>query len=153
MKIYNLFFFIIVLFVMSCEEPTISTHNFTDQQILAKNLDGSWGMASNIQTGDGVSTEILENLVITFTVDDDGNPDSFLAEGANNVFNDQLGKWNWLDANTLTKIVLTGNRPVSAFNILDFNNNNILTISFVVNTVGGGRLKGIGNYRVTLQRL
>ncbi len=151
MKIYNLLFFMVALLFMGCEDTKVSTHDFSEQQIVAKNLDGSWGNASNIRTGNGVPIGILENLLITFTVDADGNPDSFLAEGANKVFTDQLGTWQWFDRDTLTKIALSGERPVNVFNInLD---NNKLTLSFDVDTPGGGRQMGIGSYTVTLTRL
>ncbi len=135
----------------SCEEEKIYTHEFTEQQIAAKNLAGSWGQPYNIITPPTMPATLLDKVIVLFTVDEQGNPDGFLAENAADVFSENPGTWTWAEGGSTTDIVLSGVSPVSAITV-KMESPTRINLSFEV-TSANGRVQGLGSYQVSLVKL
>lgn len=152
MKKYTILLLAIASFAMSCTEDKLSVHEFTDQQIAAKNLAGDWGAAFNIVAPDIESADAIRLLTLLFTVDEEGNPDKFLSDGSLSTFGNKTGSWAWANSDTTTDVVLTEVGPITSFTISYSDNIDTITILFnAVNAAGRG--DAIGSYQVSFQRL
>ncbi len=113
--LYTVLLFSAILFV-SCEEQTIYEGNFDEQQISAKSLNGTWESPKDVKTPDNVPKSIISKLRIVFTVDENGMPNEFFSEGANDVFKTASGTWSFIN-NDVTMISLIGIEPIKEFEI------------------------------------
>lgn len=152
MKKYTTLLLVIALMATGCTEDELATHEFTKQQIAAKNLAGDWGAAYNIEAPDVESADALRNLTMLFTVDENGNPDKFLSDGSLSTFGNKTGNWAWADGNSTSDVVLSEVGPITTFSISY--SDNIDTITILFNAVNAtGRVASVGNYEVSFQRL
>lgn len=152
MKRYTTLLLVFALFLAGCTEDKLSVHDFTDQQIAAKNLAGDWGGAFNIVAPFIESADAVRDLTMLFTVDADGNPDKFLSDGSLSVFGNATGTWAWTDGTTTSDVVLTEIGPISAFAIRYADDIDTITILFdAVNNPG--RTNGVGSYEISFRRL
>ena len=153
MKRYTVLTLIIAsMLVMGCNEDELATHDFTEQQIAAKNLAGDWGAAFNIVAPDIESADAVRGLTMLFTVDENGDPDKFLSDGSLSTFGNKTGTWAWANNSTTTDVVLTEVGPITEFSISYSDNIDTITIFFNA-TTEAGRGNAIGGYQISFQRL
>jgi len=153
MEMKNIKYTIILLlsiFLFACEEETIYESNFDEQQIIAKNLSGTWEMPIDVSTPIDVPKSIISGLRLVFTVDENGMPNKFFSEGAPDVFNVAEGTWSFPE-NDVTKIALEGIAPISAFDI-DTSVTNRLKLSFNSTWRDTEGNSGEGLFEVTMLR-
>lgn len=149
-KIVIVFMFTCSVLFIGCEKETIYESNFSEVQITAKNLSGTWISPFDIKTPDNVPKSIFKNLRIVFTVDNNGLPDKFFCEGANDIFKSGIGKWDFIN-NNVKQIYLDGIGPISAFNI-DTSTINRLKIWFTTTWEDSKGNSGKGLFEATLMR-
>ena len=126
------FLLLIVAFTIGgCEDDKLLEYDFTNQQLAAKQLVGTWSEVSNIETPIGVPTTIFKGITVFFSVDKEGNPRQFRTEGSNTVFvSGQNSTWEWADTQTITNVLLEDVEPISKITV-DTSVIDRLTIAFV----------------------
>ena len=138
-------------FLTSCkkDDPT----PLTAQQDAAKKLSVTWGAAEVLEAPIPNASGTLSNLVLTFTATSNFTPDAFSATGAPGFFTtSSSSKWNWAGTGGATEIVLTAVSPVQGFMVEELTINN-LTISFTLSGPIGGRVAGVGQYKVRFTKM
>jgi len=139
-----------ITFLWGCDEQKIYESNLDAQQVIAKNLSGTWESPVEVKTPENVPKSIISKLRLVFTVDENGLPDKFFSEGAQDVFNVGSGTWNFRE-DDLTKIVLEGIKPIMDFNI-DTSVTNRLRLWFTTTWRDTNGNSGEGLFEVTMKR-
>ena len=145
---------ILLLSVTMCKEPQITEYdlNLTDQQKATVSMRGVWGQPSDIVLPFGTTETVLDNIILTFSINDDYSPADFSSIGADDVFlASETATWNWKDATTLEDIELNGVTPISQIKV--FKGGGKLRLTFYYDGTSGGRVEGIGDYGVTLVKI
>jgi len=115
----------------SCEEDELISYDYTQQQLVAKQLVGTWGQSFDIETPIGVPGTVFQNLTLVFSIDEKGNPHKFYSEGCDDVLGSTVNStWEWSDAHTLTNVLLKDVEPIAKITV-DVSVKDQLTISFV----------------------
>ena len=150
MKNATLLLSLVLLFYLSlllaCHKPKPPV--LTPQQEQAKLLKWTWSHVTDVTVPINVDTTILDNLTMTFNVDNNYNPTTFNVNGADNFFQVQgNATWNFYGSD-ISIVNFTYINPVTQINIKSISEH-LLTISF---DYAGLRSEGIGNYQVTLSK-
>ena len=144
---------LLIISLILCLSTLFNCHRttppkLTPQQEQAKLLKGTWSNASDVVVPANVDTTILDNLTMTFNVDNNYNPTTFNVNGADNFFQVQgNATWNFYGSD-ISIVNFTYINPVTQINIKSISEH-LLTISF---DYAGLRSEGIGNYQVTLSK-
>ena len=138
------------LLFAGCEEEKIYESNFEEQQIIAKNISGTWESPREVKTPENVPKSIINKLRLVFTVDDDGMPYKFFSEGATDVFKAGTGTWSF-PGNDINRILLEGIGPIKDFNI-DTSVTNRLKLWFNTTWRDTEGNSGEGLFEVTMVR-
>ena len=157
-KIFHLFAFaaaIALIFLVSCgddDEPEP-----TAQEKRAEELSGTWSQSTTELTPEGVDPTILDNLTMTFNVQDK-QPSTFSASGAPDLFTTS-GSSTWaFSGSNVDVIVLTDvGDGVPSLTISGFTTSQ-MTVAFKY-TTPAGRLESNervmsldGDYRLTMTK-
>ncbi len=152
-----LLFYIIILsqigFLAGCDEHGDPQGDIplNDQQKATVSMRGVWAQASDVSLPTGTTEGVLDNLILEFRIDDNYNPSTFSASGADYLFSAADGLWNWEDATTTTKIELENVTPISQITVLK--ETGTIRVSFDYAGEQGGRYAGVGEYGVTLRKI
>ncbi len=138
----------VVLLNCKKDDPT----PLSQQQQAAKQISVTWGEAEILSSPVTGADGTLEDLTLTFSVTGNFQPGAFSASGAPEFFfTSTSSTWSWESAGSVTRILLSNVSPVQAFTIEDLNEVT-LTISFPFDARVGGRIAGIGEYKVRMMR-
>lgn len=124
----------------------------TDKQKASIFMRGTWGSAFDTSLPFGTTQGILDDLTITFRIDDNYSPSDFSAAGAPYFFEGTGGTWAWADE-TLTLISLQNIMPITSISVLDQGNTIRLSFTYTAPDDGGGRAEGTGEYGVSLRKI
>lgn len=146
----SIIYILLVLLLVGCSEDDTSNIleiNLDEQQKAAVSLRGSWGIASDVQLPFGTTPGVLNDLLIEFRIDNDYQPHSFSASGADYFFNVSDGNWSWVEAST-TEIVLSNVQPITQIEVIKEAVSIRLTFNYP-----GGKVNGAGEYGCTLTKI
>lgn len=149
-KLIILYFPILFVGLYSCKEDTINRIVPKGEQITIGRLSGTWANPTKIITPEGVPSEVFGEMRLTFTTDNYGNPDKFLAKKSPIIFSEKPGLWE-ITGDDFNKVFLSNVEPIDEFEIEI--TSTTLKIKFYVgweNTETGET--GEGNFGVTLTR-
>jgi hypothetical protein len=134
----------------SCGGGNGNGGELTPQQEQAAKLQGSWTVTNVTTAPTGVSTGDLENLSITFNIDDNKTPTTFSSSGANDFFLSQSAS-GWEFNGTSTVIInLLNVTPVTGLSVVGEITETSLTLAF---THPGLRMEGLdGEYEIVLSK-
>lgn len=125
----------------------------TDQQNAAQLLSGSWGHAEILDSPVPDSNGSLESLELTFSVSNTSNPGTFSATGAESFFSTiTSSSWSWEDDGTTTSLLFNNVSPISVVTVYELTETTF-TIGFNFDGPVGGRIDGVGEYRIKLTKL
>jgi len=141
-----------ILLLAGCDEhgDPQADIQLNDTQKASVSMRGQWAQASEATLPFGTTPGILDDLVLTFRIDDSYNPSQFAADGAPYFFEGDNGSWSWTD-DTHTAIVLNNIEPVTRIDIMK--EGYAIRLSFTYSGPSGGRPKGVGDYGVTLKKI
>ena len=133
--------------------------SLTDQQERAKALSegGAWSSeAGSVTVPDGVEETILDNLTLSFGVDENYDPSSFSSTGAPDFFTTTSSStWSFSGVNNIQLSNVDGG--VNSFQTSGFTESQMtLTFTFTTPTgrsAGGERISSLdGQYTLTMKR-
>jgi hypothetical protein len=152
-SIRNFLIITIVSFsLLSCGED--NDPQLTEQQEMAMALDGTWSHAETTafpQIGD---PEALNDLVITFGVEDNYDPANFEAAGAPFFFETSgNSQWAFANATTTEFIQFTNSGTIETVKITLNDTEDVLTMEFAHPGDQGAKIKSLtGDYLIKLNK-
>jgi hypothetical protein len=156
-NIYRLFSILLVSLLVVFSNCGEKEEPITPQEQRAIDLaDGAWSQSASSTVPDGVDPTILDNLTLSFGVDDNNSPSSFSSTGAPDFFTTSSSS-TWSLSGT-TSISLTDvEGGVSSMTIGSFSDTEMV-LNFTFTTpagrlAGGERISSLdGQYSVTMSR-
>lgn len=139
-----------LLVLISCEEENtapVFDIDLDDQQAAAVSLRGTWGIPSDISLPFGTTPTVLNDLLLEFRIDDNYQPSTFTATGAEYFFSTQEATWSWEEGST-EDVVLNNVEPVTRIKVMKEGVNIRLAFEY-----SNGRKSGVGQYGCTLTKI
>ncbi len=145
---------LVVLFTLtSCDkhgdpQPPI---DLNDTQKASISMRGVWGQASDASLPFGTTEGVLDQLILEFRIGDDYYPTTFTAKNADYFFgSEEQGTWDWVEG-SLEQIDLVNVSPITSITVMKEASQ--IRVTFYYDGPSGGRVSGIGEYSVTLNKI
>lgn len=122
-----------------------------DMQKASVSMRGVWGLASDALLPFGTTEGVLDKVIMEFRIDDDYHPSTFTAKNADYFFgSEEDGEWTWAD-DSLEQISLVNVSPITSITVMKEASQ--IRVTFYYDGPSGGRVGGIGEYSVTLNKI